>query len=155
MTTLADLHQAVHDALASGRLGTPVFVRYHGQAAARTRLVPQLARMAAAARDWLAQDLQRIHALGSVAAGAVSATLEFKGGATAVVSAATAPGRQSLVDILVLGNRGALCHDAGHTLIGGTSPAQPDPPPEPRLLAAIQKAIRSGKVEPAGKAAIP
>jgi predicted dehydrogenase len=155
MTTLADLHQAVHDALASGRLGTPVFVRYHGQATASTRLVPQLARMAAAARTWLAQDLRHIHALGSVAAGAVSVTLEFKGGATAVVSAATRTGRESLVDILVLGNRGALYHDAGHTLIGPKPPALPDQPPDPRLLAAIQKALRSGKVEPAGKAARP
>jgi hypothetical protein len=54
------------------------------------------------------------------------------------------------VDLLVLGNHGALYHDAGHAVLG----AEPDPylseVPDPALVAVIRRALRSGKPEPVG-----
>jgi hypothetical protein len=151
MTTLTDLHQAVTKTLASKRLGKPVFVRYHWQAPDKPSLVPQVARMSAAARDWLGQTLECIYALGSVDTGSVSLTLEFQAGATALVSAGIEARQGSGADLLILGNRGALFHDAGQALIGGQPLVVSCQPPETRLVAWIQKALRSAEAVPAAK----
>jgi predicted dehydrogenase len=145
MTTFADLHETVRAALASRRLGKPVFVRYHWQAPDRASLLPQLARMTAAARDWLGQAIAHIYAAGSVENGSVSLTLELRNGATALVSAATGAPHGAGVDLWILGNRGTLFHDAGHSPIGGEPLVVPDQPPETRLLARIQKALVARK----------
>src|SRR2546429_169455 len=66
MTTLADLHRAVQSALASKRLGRPVFVRYllHSQDKPDAAL-PRLAHLTAAVREWVGQPLERVYAVGA------------------------------------------------------------------------------------------
>src|SRR5262249_38912355 len=107
MTTLADLHRAVQATLASKRLGRPVFVRYllHGPDRA-TAALPRLAQLTAAVRDWIGQSLERVHAVGSPKAGQVSLTLEFSGGATALVCWASSTAAGYGIDLTVLGNHG-------------------------------------------------
>jgi predicted dehydrogenase len=138
VSNVLNLHQAVRDTLASGRLGTPVFVRYRARAADQRSLVPQLARMIAEVREWLGQGLDRIVAVGAVANGSVSLTLELRKGATAVVSAATGTEQGAGVDLVILGNRGALYHDAGHDAVAAE---RIDRPPDARMLTLIQKAL--------------
>lgn len=147
----ADLHRAVQTTLASKRLGRPVFVRYvlHGQDKAEN-IPPRLAVLTATVGQWLGQPLDRIHATGSVETGQVSLTLRFTDGATALVS--VNPGRPhgSGVDLMVLGNRGAIYDDAGS---GTLWDDVPDPPgrPDPELLKKIEQALRAAKSQPEGQ----
>jgi hypothetical protein len=73
----------------------------------------------------------------------VSLTLEFRGGATALVSwAATTepPG----IDLTVLGNHGALHHDAGSARLDDEESLDPPPDPDKALLALLERALRAG-----------
>jgi hypothetical protein len=151
MNNLANLHRAVQTTLASGRLGRPVFVRYtlHGLDRPEA-LAPRLAQTTAVVRAWLGQPLEQLYALGSVASGQVALTLHFREGATARVSFARGQPRGDGVDLLVLGNRGALYHDAGSAALWDETVEGATEPPDPGLQATIEKALRSGKPETAG-----
>src|SRR5262245_49748853 len=148
MTTLADLHRAVQSTLASKRLGRPVFVRYLfcGQDKTDTAL-PRLAQLTAAVRDWIAQPLERVHAAGTPRGGQITLTLEFRGGATALVSWAAAPPRGAGIDLTVLGNRGAIYHDAGASRLGPEAALGPPDAPDKALLTLLERALRSGRPE--------
>lgn len=150
MLTLADLHRAVQNVLAGKRLGKPVFVRYTLQGSDKAEaVVARLARMTAAARDWLGQPLGRVYAAGSAEGGQVALTLEFREGGTALVSYARGPARGGGADLMVLGNRGAAYHDAGSGALWDEPDAGPDEKLDPKLLDVIGRALRSGKPEPA------
>lgn len=150
MPPLSDLHRAVRSTLASKRLGKPVFVRYTLDGIEKPEaLVPSLARAVAVVRDWLEQPLETVYALGAVAAGRVSLTLRFRDGATALVSASRSPARGDGLDLMLLGNHGALYHDSGSANLWD-EPATAADPPDAALLALIERALRSGKPESAG-----
>jgi hypothetical protein len=149
MPSLAELHQAVAATLASKRLGTPVFVRCTLQGRDRTAVSRRLAQTVAVVRDWLGQKLDLLHSHSSKDGGQVALTLRFDGGATALVSHAAGSPRGDGVDLLVLGNRGSLTHDAGQAELTGDGLDTALPAPEPELLAWVERAIRSGKPEAA------
>jgi hypothetical protein len=114
MSSLADLHRAVQATITSKRLGQPVFIRYLWHSPEKSNgILPALTDLVWTVGEWLGQPLIRICAVGSAAIGHISLTLEFSHGATALVgwSQSRAPG--SGVDLMVIGNRGALYHDAG------------------------------------------
>jgi hypothetical protein len=143
MTTLTDLHHVVRATLADRRLGQPVFVRY----LLNTRdppdlLLLRLAQLTAVVRYWLAQPLARLYALGSPESGHVTLTLQFRQGATALVSLARAAPGQEGADLLILGNHGALYHDAGGTLHWEAEPV------DQTLLAVIERGLHSRRPEP-------
>jgi hypothetical protein len=148
MATLADLHGAVQATLASKRLGVPVFVRYQLHSTDKANVVlPRLTQLVAVVRDWLGQVLLRLYALGNVKSGQVTLTLEFRGGATALVSWTSTPPRGDGVDLLVLGNHGAIYHDSGSANLWDEPLGGPIPKPEAALLALIEQALRSGRPE--------
>jgi hypothetical protein len=149
MTALAELHAAVRAAVASGRLGRPVFVRQTQAVEKAEDVLPALVRSAAAVGEWLGQAPEQLYALGSVDAGQVSLTLRFRGGATALVSVSRSPPRGDGVDVMVLGDHGALYHDAGAADLWD-QPATDEPPPNRALRGAIERALRSGRPEPVG-----
>src|SRR5437764_8141409 len=63
MPHLADLHQTVEAALASGRLGTPVFVRYLLLVPDRQEPRPaRLAQLAETVSGWIGQALVGVYA---------------------------------------------------------------------------------------------
>jgi predicted dehydrogenase len=147
MPPLSDLHRAVQLTLAGKRLGKPVFVRYTLDGVAKPEaMVPALARAAAAVREWLGQPLESVYALGAVAAGQVSLTLRFRDGATALVSASRSPARGDGLDLMVIGNRGALYHDSGGASLWDEPAAAADSP-DAALSELIERALRSGKPE--------
>ncbi len=148
MTTLADLHRAVQSTLASKRLGQTVFVRYllHNQDRPDAAL-PRLAQLTAAVREWVGQPLERVYAVGAPKSGQVSLTLEFHGGATALVSWAAAPHRGDGIDLTVVGNRGALYHDAGSARLADAGALPPAGAADKSLLAVLERAVRSGRPE--------
>ena len=149
MTTLADLHRAVRTTLTSKRLGTPVFVRYLYHAPIKGQAVlARLAKTTAIVRDWLGQPIERVFAQGSAASRHVTLTLEFRGGPTAVVTWIGTTGRGSGVDLTVLGNHGAMNHDAGDANLWDDAFASDDAAPERDLVTLIERAIKSGRPEP-------
>ncbi len=148
MTTLADLHRAVQSTLASKRLGRPVFVRYLLCSQDQAGSVPaRLTQLVASVRDWLDQQLERVHATGAPKSGQVSLTLEFRGSATALVSWASAPARGDGIDLTILGNRGAIYHDAGSARLWEEGALGPAEATDKQLLALVERAIRSGRPE--------
>jgi hypothetical protein len=148
MNAIAELHHAVQTAIAGKRLGKPVFVRYLLTCPDKIPLVARLACITAVVRGWLGQTLENIQAIGSAAAGQVSLTLQFREGGSALVSVSRGQRLGDGVDLLVLGNHGALYHDAGHAAAGDVTSDLPNAPPQRALLAAIDKALRSGNPEP-------
>jgi hypothetical protein len=152
---LADLHRTVRTTLAGKRVGRPVFVRYtlHGPEQGDA-LVSRLAQLTAVVRDWLGQPLERVHAVGSATDGQVALTLQFRDGATALVSFARGRPQGKGADVLVLGNHGALYHDAGSDNPREEAGDLPDPP-EPPLRTLVERALRSGKPQSVSGGAAP
>ena len=150
MATFADLHRAVQSTLAGKRLGQPVFVRLTFQGLEKSEgVAPRLAQLSAAVQQWIGSPLEQLHAVGSAASGQVALTLRFRDGATAQVSFARAAPRGDGVDLMVLGNRGAIYHDAGSAELWDEA-AVPAERPDPALVALIERALQSGKPESAG-----
>lgn len=144
MPHLGEIHAAVGRTLAGKRLGSPVFVRYtlHTQDKQGVA-VTRLAQLVAVVREWIGQGLERIYALGSAKAGQATLMLEFAGAATAALSWTASPGRGLGVDLIVIGNHGALYHDAGSALLwDDPAAALPDAPPQ-ELVALVERALRS------------
>ena len=147
MSTLADLHRAVGATLASKRLGRPVFVRYLCHSPDKSDAVLLLlTELVSTVSAWHGQALAQVYAVGGAGTGHVSLTLEFDGGATALVGWARSqlPGG---VDLMVLGNRGAIYHDAGAAELWADPPGLNVPGSNARLTAVLERALRSGKPE--------
>lgn len=148
MNSAADLHRSVQATLASKRLGTLVFVRYlfHNQAKA----VPaRLTQAVMKVRDWFGQPLERVYALGTVKDRHITLTLELRGRGTAQVSWAGTTSHGPGIDLVVVGNHGALYHDVGSANIWDApdAVAAGEPPPDKELQALIERALRSGRPE--------
>jgi hypothetical protein len=148
MFTLANLHSTVQTTLASKRLGKPVFVRYLLQGSDKAEAIPgRLAQLTHVVREWLGQPLERLYAIGSVDSGQVSLTLQFREGATALVTFARGQPRGAGVDLLVVGNRGSIYHDAGSASLWDDAAAALPDRPDPAIKEWIEGALRSGKPE--------
>src|SRR5262249_13387038 len=127
-----------------------VFVRYTIQGLDKPEAVPpRLAQATAAVRDWLGQPLTRLYAVGTAASGQVALTLSFRDGATALVSFVHGQPRGDGIDVMVLGNHGAVHHDAGDASLYDEALAS-DGKPDLVLVGAIERALRSGKPEAVG-----
>jgi hypothetical protein len=144
MSSLADLHRTIAATVTSKRLGTPVFVRYlfHGTEDANA-VVPRLVQLTAVVRDWLGQTLEHVHAVGSAESGQVALTLRFREGGSALVCFARCQPGSWGVDVTVLGNHGALYHDAGS---GNLWAEEPEAAPQPD--AALEKLVTQALHQP-------
>jgi hypothetical protein len=149
MPLSADLQRAVQLTLASKRLGTPVFARYlfHLQGGAPV-IMAGLARAVAGVRAWFDQPLERLYAQGSVKEQHINLTLEFRGAGSATVSWVGAS--RGGIDLMVLGNRGAIYHDVGSANSWDEVDAPEAAVADNELQALIERALRSGRPENAG-----
>jgi hypothetical protein len=156
MTTFADVARAVQATLASKRLGKPVFVRLTWQGLDKPEAItPRLARGIAVVQQWLGQPLEQVYALGSTENGQLALTLRFREGATALVSFTRGQPRGAGLDLLVLGNHGAIYHDSGSAELWDEPAADLPDKPDPALVALIEQAVRSRQPEAAGRGARP
>lgn len=152
MTTLTDLHRAVTSAIASKRLGTPVFARYHYHAVLRGQeIAARLAKTTATVRDWLGSPIERILAQGSTTSRHITLMLECRSGATAILTWIGTTGRSGGVDLTLVGNHGALYHDAGDGPLWDEAFTADDAAPDRDLVAWIERAIKSGRPEDGGR----
>src|SRR5262245_39075325 len=113
MATLAQLHQAVQAALAAKRIGQPVFVRCHLQGILEGASIrASLAKVALMVGDWIGEPAHKLFSLSSDRDGKGQTTLllRYPGGASALVSEGHGSSRGSGVNLMMLGNWGALYH---------------------------------------------
>lgn len=141
---LGDLHRAVTGVLQSKQIGVPVFVRYTLQLAWKDKsLVPPLAQLVGVIRGWIDQDLTKVFAT-EIGGEVLTTLLEFAGGATALGSVVRRDRPPDTVDLMLLGNEGAMYHETGpiHAdLTEGKADA--------KLVRAIERSVQSKKPEDA------
>ena len=102
------LSQTVSETLASGSVGTPLFVRWTAAAAPNTPdLKPLLAAMGACAESWLIARPRRVYATGSADAGHLSLALDYENGQSALLAISLAHDHPSM-HLIILGARGAI-----------------------------------------------
>ncbi len=145
------LSQTVSETLASGTVGTPLFVRRTAAAAQRTPdLKPLLAEMSACAETWLSARPRRLYATGSADAGHLSLSLEYENGQSALLAISLAHSRPSM-NLIILGARGAIYQAdpevvaPAETLAGDTDerPQQSALLSTSQLVAAVDKSLFS------------
>jgi hypothetical protein len=142
---IAELHRAVQGVLTSGRLGQPVFVRYHLACVVQPgNVVPKLAGVATMVSGWLDQVPERVLARGDPNSGQVALTVEFHEGATALVSISCVPSSPKGVELALLGNHGALYQETGDCSLEEDTQAYEA---DQGWRALIAKALRSGEPE--------
>jgi len=143
MTTVNNLHRTVQATLASKRVGTPVFVRYFVVSREDGNAVlARLARMTKSVREWFAQPITRLHALGALKDGNITLTLEFEQGATALLSWASGTPRGDGIDLMLIGNHGAMYHDFGTATLWDQAAAPATDEPDKEILGQIERALR-------------
>ena len=104
------LSKSIHAAIKTGRVGTPVFVRWTVLAARNASQVESiLGEMSIRVREWLGADLDKLYALGKVDSGSVSLNLEFAKGQTALLTAGLSHNHTE-VDLTLLGSDGGIYH---------------------------------------------
>jgi hypothetical protein len=112
-----------------------------GQVPARTA-----AALAHVIRGWIAQPLETLHAAGA-AERQLAVTLVFEGGATALVGVGPSRAPGAGVDITVLGNHGALYHDAGSANPWDEAAEVPADQVDETVADAISRSLESGRPE--------
>ena len=128
MAFLTHTHAAIQAALASGRIGQPVFVRYHLDGL--TADAWSIQEIADTVGAWLGQGEVRAIAAGSAEQPGVF--LQFANGTTALVSFTVRLEPGAGLDLTVLGTQGAIYHpcETGTDALG-MDETDPAPPPAP------------------------
>jgi hypothetical protein len=150
MTLLDYLDQSVRKILSAKRIGQPVFVRFAICKSPRNNdPALLLARWAHHACNWLGQDLADVFANGQVENGPVNLTLKCRQGASALLSFAEG---QSRVNLMILGNHGAIYFDEaddrwGDDSIATTGDTGSLTADQDQFLDAVRRSLRSGKPE--------
>jgi hypothetical protein len=147
---LTVLNQTVDANLKSGRVGTPVFVRWTASIAQSNDLLKtQLAEMATYTGRWLSADLCRLYATGTESQGHLALALEYVSGSSALLALTLAHNRPSIA-LAIYGTHGALYHNEFIVPIrdGSLSPLQTSRNAEsgfdqepPLILAAIEQSL--------------
>lgn len=143
---LGELRQSVQAVISGKRIGRPVFVRLtlHGPDK-NAGVLRKLALMAEMTSSWIAQPVDRLHAVGRLESGQVCVAIQFKGGASALVSFAQGQSFGGGIDLMVLGNHGAIHHDSGAGTLWQSIPDFRDAEPDAVWSKAIERTLRSGK----------
>lgn len=143
MGTLSDLHRAIAAVLRTKQVGVPVFGRYTLYLADEKQELPRpLLHLAEVVRGWMDQTLARVF---TTEAGETQLclTMEFAGGATAIVSIVRQPAGPGSADLILLGNHGAVYHEAAFV----TADLPKDFKPDKSLQRAVDRSLRSKKPE--------
>ncbi len=145
MNYFDQLRRSVLETIKAGRVGQPVFVRFLvASDANRETQTPLLARLVQTAGEWLGAPPRRLYATVSPLPAGASVSVRFENGATALVSTATPGHAGPTIDVIVLGNHGAVYHD-GFAVAAESAATVVDGHEDPALRAAIEATMRSMK----------
>ncbi len=139
------IYETVKEIVDSGRVGIPVFMQCTVQVAPETeQLEDVLVRMLAMSCSWLGASPLRVYVRNDRNWTQISAAVEYAGGQTSIVRVNTAPGVTPRLDFMLLGNKGALCHDAEALHPEFDIAVEPTPIPG-WLVDAVGQSLRTGK----------
>lgn len=143
------VYRTVSGAVEAERVGTPAFVRCIAQVAStRAELDANLCRALGAVAEWLGEPPRRVFALGGSESGGITVTAESERGRTAIVSVGLAFDRAPRVDLLLIGNRGALHHEGVPVpMIEGPDGHISVPEAPAGLMDAVHRSLSTGQVE--------
>lgn len=106
------LYQTIKEIIDTGRVGTPVFVRFIAQIIpSDEHIIDTLGKLLTITSSWLASIPIRVYVQHRENSAQITASVEYEGGQTAIVSLGVASGISSKIDLMMLGNKGALYHD--------------------------------------------
>jgi hypothetical protein len=110
-------------------------------------MAARLALMTAAVGRWVGQPPTRLYAVGPAREGPVSLTVHFRDGTSALLSIVRGKSHGDGVDLLVIGNHGAIHYDSATAPAwdGTITPSKVQA--DAKLTAAIEGALRSGRPE--------
>lgn len=139
------LYETVKEILETGRVGVPVFLRCSAQIEAGDDYVEEvLMRILAMACSWMDAVPLRLYAQNGNKSNHLTVTAHYVGGQTAIVSVNAAPGIKDSLDLMLLGNKGALYHDSESLPPGFDITTEPLKVPE-WLVDAVIESYRSGE----------
>jgi len=137
-------YQTVKEILDTGRVGVPVFVRCVVQIAPRNEhIIDTLARILTLTGSWLEAVPMRVYVQHHNSM-QITASIQYTGGQTAIVSVNVASDVPPCVDLMMLGNKGAIYHDGTTVPIDFDVAFEPLPVPE-WLLCALKRSLHIGK----------
>ena len=142
MSKSKDLDAAVQDVIKAGQIGQPVFVRCMvGAPDDREDQLNLLVDIIMNVRAWMGDSATRIYAVGTWALG-LSILVQFRNGGTALISEKKA--RDTSADLIILGNHGALYHDATALDAAKLTRAFPENETKRSVRAALEIAVERG-----------
>jgi hypothetical protein len=138
------LYRTVSEILDTGRLGVPVFVRCIIQVASGSEHMGNiLARMLTMASSWLKSSPVEVYAQSNDRLRQITVTIKYTDGQTSIVSV-SASGAAHRIDLMLLGNKGALYHNGDALSPGFDINAEPIPVPD-WLLDALERSLHAGE----------
>ena len=142
---MESLYQTVKEIVQNRRVGAPVFVRCVVQISSleSEHIGDVLATVLTMAGSWLEAVPLQIYAQIGAGARHISTTVRYAGGQSAIVSVYALADLTS-IDLMVLGNKGALYHDAGAIAPEFDITAEPLPIPE-WLMKAVNRSLAEGE----------
>jgi hypothetical protein len=139
------LSQAIETTCRSGRIGTPVFVRWTAALAGQPDPIrDMLAAMIAYVDHWLAAPAGRLYSLGSADFGQLTVSLEYPSGAGALLGLTVGP-VQPHVDLIVLGSGGAIYHQEFLQPVNDNSLLAPPSEQNRAMLQALDWSLFTGR----------
>ena len=139
------LYETVKEILDTGRVGVPVFLRCSAQIESGGKYMEDvLVRILAMTCSWMEAVPLRVYAQSGSRSRQLTVTVHYVGGQTGIVSVNAAPGVRDSVDLMLLGNKGAIYHDAESLPPGFDITTEPLPVPE-WLVDAVDKSLLTGK----------
>jgi hypothetical protein len=106
------LYQTIKEIIDTGRVGTPVFVRFIAHVLpSDEHIIDTLGRILTITGSWLNAMPIRIYVQHKENTAQITASVEYEDGQTAIASIGIAAGLSSRIDLMMLGNKGALYHD--------------------------------------------
>jgi hypothetical protein len=139
------LYQTIKEIIDAGRVGTPVFVRFIIQTIPiDEHIIDILTRTIVMTGSWFTSIPTRIYVQHKENTAQVTASVEYTGGQTATISVNISNTFTSRVDLMLLGNKGALYHDGEVMPSGFDFGAEPLDIPE-WLVDVIERSLFAGK----------
>ncbi len=129
--TVTDLTRTLEQALATGRAGTPVAVRWHlvdrvdASADAASAAVERFAALGALSECLLRQPPASLVASANPSGRHLQVLIRFQSGATGVVTVALVPDGQTRLELLLVGNHGIVRLEGGEQFDTASLPKPP------------------------------